>query len=71
MGYARFPRVDPDVPSKPPLGGFNLAVSAYSENKDVDFEAAACLGRQAEPADRGRTRRPPPLPLRPLHATKS
>jgi multiple sugar transport system substrate-binding protein len=43
MGYARFPRVDASKPSKPPLGGFNLAVSSYSENKDVDFEAAACL----------------------------
>jgi multiple sugar transport system substrate-binding protein len=49
MGYARFPRVDANVPSKPPLGGFNLAVSAYSENKDVDFEAAACLaGKQSQ-----------------------
>jgi multiple sugar transport system substrate-binding protein len=43
MGFARFPRVDADRPSKPPLGGFNLAVSSYSKNKDVDFEAAACL----------------------------
>lgn len=43
MGYARFPRVDANTPSKPPLGGFNLAVSSYSKNKDVDFEAAACL----------------------------
>ncbi|HEX5983476.1 MAG TPA: extracellular solute-binding protein [Solirubrobacterales bacterium] len=43
MGAARFPRVNPDVPSKPPLGGFNLAVSAFSDNKDVAFEAATCL----------------------------
>jgi multiple sugar transport system substrate-binding protein len=43
MGFARFPRVDPKRPSKPPLGGFNLAVSSYSKNKDIDFEAAACL----------------------------
>ncbi len=43
MGFARFPRVDASVPSKPPLGGFNLAVSSFSKNKDVDFEAAACL----------------------------
>jgi multiple sugar transport system substrate-binding protein len=49
MGYARFPRVDANVPSKPPLGGFNLAVSSYSKNKDVDFEAAACLaGKQSQ-----------------------
>ena len=43
MGFARFPRVDASKPSKPPLGGFNLAVSSYSKNKDVAFEAAACL----------------------------
>jgi multiple sugar transport system substrate-binding protein len=43
MGFARFPRVDASKPSKPPLGGFNLAVSSFSENKDVAFEAAACL----------------------------
>jgi multiple sugar transport system substrate-binding protein len=43
MGFARFPRVDASKPSKPPLGGFNLAVSSFSENKGVDFEAAACL----------------------------
>ena len=43
MGFARFPRVDAKRPSKPPLGGFNLAVSSFSKNKDVAFDAAACL----------------------------
>ncbi len=43
MGYARFPGIEANRPSKPPLGGFNLAVSSFSENKDVAFEAAACL----------------------------
>ena len=46
MGFARFPRVDATKPSKPPLGGFNLAVSSFSENKDVAFEAAACLANK-------------------------
>ncbi|HYJ20957.1 MAG TPA: extracellular solute-binding protein, partial [Solirubrobacterales bacterium] len=46
MGFARFPRVDAGVPSKPPLGGFNLAVSSFSDNKDVAFEAAACLANK-------------------------
>ncbi|HEX6228624.1 MAG TPA: ABC transporter substrate-binding protein [Solirubrobacterales bacterium] len=47
MGFARFPRVDANRPSKPPLGGFNLAVSSFSENKDLAFEATACLaGRE-------------------------
>lgn len=49
MGYARFPEVEPGTPSKPPLGGFNLAVSAFSENQDVAFEAAACLaGKESQ-----------------------
>jgi multiple sugar transport system substrate-binding protein len=46
MGYARFPRVDAGTPSRPPLGGFNLAVSAFSENQDVAFEAATCLANK-------------------------
>lgn len=49
MGFARFPRIDAGRPSKPPLGGFNLAVSSFSDNKDVAFDAAACLaGRQSQ-----------------------
>jgi multiple sugar transport system substrate-binding protein len=46
MGFARFPRVDAGKPSKPPLGGFNLAVSSFSKNKDVAFEAATCLSNK-------------------------
>ena len=46
MGSARFPRVDANRPSKPPLGGFNLAVSSFSENKDIAFDAAACLANE-------------------------
>ena len=49
MGFARFPRIDANHPSKPPLGGFNLAVSSFSENKDIAFDAAACLaGRESQ-----------------------
>ena len=43
MGFAKFPKVDPNLPSKPPLGGFNLGVGAYSDNPDLAFQAAACL----------------------------
>lgn len=52
MGFARFPRVDANRPSKPPLGGFNLAVSDFSDNKDLAFDAAACLadGKSQETA---------------------
>ncbi len=43
MGFARFPEVVEGEPSKPPIGGFNLGVSAFSENKDLAFEALSCL----------------------------
>jgi multiple sugar transport system substrate-binding protein len=43
IGWARYPRTDKDRPSRPPLGGFNIAVSAYSNNPDLAFEAAECL----------------------------
>ena len=43
IGWARYPRSDKDKPSAPPLGGFNIAVSAYSNNPDLAFEAAECL----------------------------
>ena len=43
IGWARYPRTDKDEESRPPLGGFNIAVSAYSANQDLAFEAAECL----------------------------
>jgi multiple sugar transport system substrate-binding protein len=46
IGWARYPRTDKDKPSKPPLGGFNLAVSAFSSNRDLAFEAAECLANE-------------------------
>ena len=43
MGAARFPEVVQGTPSKPPLGGFNIAVGAFTEHPDEAFEAAKCL----------------------------
>lgn len=43
MGVAKYPQVTPDLPSAPPLGGFNLGISKFSENTELAFEAAACL----------------------------
>jgi multiple sugar transport system substrate-binding protein len=43
IGWALYPRTDKDKPSQPPLGGFNIAVSAYSKNAELAFEAAECL----------------------------
>ena len=40
LGWARFPRVNADMPSKPPLGGFNLGISKHSKplrNKRPEF----------------------------------
>jgi multiple sugar transport system substrate-binding protein len=43
IGWAQYPRTDKGKPSRPPLGGFNIAVSAYSKNADLAFEAAECI----------------------------
>jgi multiple sugar transport system substrate-binding protein len=43
MGFAPYPAVVEGRPSKPPLGGFNLGVSEFSEHPDLAFEAATCL----------------------------
>ena len=43
LGSTLYPRVDEDKPSRPPLGGINLGVSAYSDNQDLAFEAIKCL----------------------------
>ncbi len=43
MGFAKWPRVDPNRESKPPLGGFNIGVSAFSKHPDQAFEAAKCI----------------------------
>jgi multiple sugar transport system substrate-binding protein len=43
IGWALYPRTDKDKPSRPPLGGFNIAVSEFSKNPDLAFDAAECL----------------------------
>jgi multiple sugar transport system substrate-binding protein len=43
IGWARYPRTDKDKESRPPLGGFNIAVSEFSDKQDLAFEAAQCL----------------------------
>jgi multiple sugar transport system substrate-binding protein len=45
--WARYPGIDPGTPSKVTIGGFNLAVSAYSKHPDEAFAAALCM-RNAE-----------------------
>jgi multiple sugar transport system substrate-binding protein len=43
MGAAKFPRVDADKESRPPLGGINIGVSEFSKKKDIAFEAIECM----------------------------
>jgi multiple sugar transport system substrate-binding protein len=43
MGVAQYPAVDDQHPAKPPIGGINIGVSAYSKHKDLDFQAVQCL----------------------------
>ncbi len=43
IGWARYPRVDAATPSKPPLGGINLGIGAYSRHKDEAVQAVRCI----------------------------
>jgi multiple sugar transport system substrate-binding protein len=47
MGWAEYPRVDANLPSRPPVGGIDLAVSAFSRHKQQAFDAITCLRGQA------------------------
>jgi len=47
IGWARYPRTVPDRPSRPPIGGINLGIGAYSENPELAFDAAECLSQPA------------------------
>jgi multiple sugar transport system substrate-binding protein len=41
--WAPYPEVTPGMPAKVTIGGIDLAVSAYSQHKDLAFQAALCL----------------------------
>lgn len=43
MGWARWPAVDPERPSRVTIGGINLGVGAYSDHPQLALEAAACI----------------------------
>lgn len=43
LGWARWPAVVAGRPGRPPLGGLNLGVSAFSPHPGDAFAAAACL----------------------------
>jgi multiple sugar transport system substrate-binding protein len=43
IGWARYPRVSADQESQPPLGGIDLAISAYSPHPAAAVEAVRCI----------------------------
>lgn len=43
MAWAPFPSVEPDVPSRVSIGGFNIGIGAYGDHPDLAVEAATCL----------------------------
>ena len=62
MGWAPYPRVDPNQPSKVTIGGINLGVSSYSAHPADAYAAIACLvGRQHQTVDAIKGGLPPTL----------
>jgi len=43
IGWARYPRVEAERASAPPLGGINLAIGAFSEYSDQALDAVKCI----------------------------
>jgi multiple sugar transport system substrate-binding protein len=43
IAWARFPRVDGDAESVPPLGGIDLGVGAFSDHPDEAVQAVQCI----------------------------
>jgi multiple sugar transport system substrate-binding protein len=43
IGWARYPRVFPDQPSAPPLGGANLGIGAYSKHPKEAVALVECV----------------------------
>lgn len=43
LGWARYPQTVAGEESRPPVGGIDIAVGEFTENKDFAFEAAQCV----------------------------
>jgi trehalose/maltose transport system substrate-binding protein len=56
IGWARYPRTVAGRPSRPPLGGINLGIGAYTRHPALAYQAALCLAQptnQAIAAEKG------------------
>jgi multiple sugar transport system substrate-binding protein len=43
IGWARYPRIDANEASRPPLGGIDLAIGAFSKHAELAVEATRCI----------------------------
>jgi multiple sugar transport system substrate-binding protein len=43
LGWTRYPRTVPDQESRPPIGGTNIAVSAFSSDPELAYQAVECI----------------------------
>ena len=43
LGYAPYPATVEGQPSKPPIGGINVGVSEFSDDRDLAIQAAECI----------------------------
>jgi multiple sugar transport system substrate-binding protein len=50
IGWARWPAVKEGTPSKPPLGGFNIGIGAFTKHERQSFRAARCMAQPANQA---------------------
>jgi multiple sugar transport system substrate-binding protein len=51
IGWAPWPRVDANTPSRAPIGGFNWGVGGNTNHQREAFEAAACMRNEANQRD--------------------
>jgi multiple sugar transport system substrate-binding protein len=43
VGWARYPRVDANTPSAPPLGGVNIGIGAFTQHPEESLDAVMCM----------------------------
>src|SRR5699024_1436577 len=51
LGWTTYPRMDPDTPAAPPVGGINLGVGAFSDHVDLAWAAVECIVRPEHQAE--------------------